>query len=133
MIWPARYVGAPFKDGGRGPDVFDCWGLVSQVYRDQLGIDLPHYGEISAADLLRVRREIMAGAASEPWRQVTDPREFDVAVMRLPTGRGHGHVGVLTDPRNVLHVEAGSGAAIEQLNSVTIRNRVMGFWRHTDA
>ncbi|MGR3495148.1 C40 family peptidase [Citreimonas sp.] len=130
MIWAARYVGAPFADGGRGPVAFDCWGLVQTVYRDCLGIELPHYGEISARDLLRVRREIAAGVTSEIWRQVDRPREFDVAVMRLPTGRGHGHVGVLTDPHHVLHVEAGSGAAIERLDGATIRNRIMGYWRH---
>lgn len=130
MMWAARYVGTPFEDGGRGPARFDCWGLVQAVYRDQLGIELPHYGEISAKDLLRVRREIAAGVESEAWRQVNDPREYDVCVMRLPSGRGHGHVGVLTDPHHVLHVEAGSGTVIERLDNVTVRNRIMGFWRH---
>lgn len=133
MMWAAQYVGAPFKDGGRGPVNYDCWGIVQAVYRNQLGIDLPHYGEISAKDLLRVRREIAAGAASEPWQQVEIPREFDVAVMRLPAGRGHGHVGVMVDPHHVLHVEQGSGAAIERTDAATIRNRIMGYWRHVEA
>ena len=130
MIWAAQYVGRPFKDGGRGPDAYDCWGAVMAIYRDHLGIELPHYGEISAADLLRVRREIAAGAASEVWRKIEVPQEFDVCVMRLPSGRGHGHVGVMTDPRHVLHAEAGSGVSIERIDSATIRNRIMGFWRH---
>lgn len=130
VIWAAKYIGLPFKDGGRGPKAFDCWGLCQAIYRDQLGVELPHYGEISASDLLRVRREIAAGAASEVWNKVESPREFDVAVMRLPTGKGHGHVGVMLDPHNVLHVEAGSGVAIERVQSVTIRDRIMGYWRH---
>lgn len=130
MIWAARYVGVPFKDGGRDIKGLDCWGCVCLCYRECLGIELPHYGEISASDLLRVRREIASGAASEPWRKVDVPAEFDVAVMRLPSGRGHGHVGVMVDPHHVLHVEAGSGAAIERVDSATIRGRLMGYWRH---
>lgn len=130
MNWTAQYVGKPFMDGGRGPDAYDCWGVVQAVYRDQLGIDLPGYGEISAANLLRVRRQIAAGADAEPWLPVTDPREFDVAVMRLPSGRGHGHVGVMIDAHNVLHSEGASGVAVDRIDAATIRNRIMGYWRH---
>lgn len=126
----AKVIGAKFVSGGRDWSGLDCWGCVYLCYRECLGITLPHYGEISAADLLRVRREIAAGTASDVWQQVRDPREFDVAVMRLPTGKGHGHVGIMLDPHSVLHVEAGSGVAVERVNSVTIRDRIMGYWRH---
>ena len=130
MSWVAQYIGKPFRDGGRGPDAYDCWGCVVAIYRDHLDIVLPDYGEISAADLLRVRRQIGADAALEPWRKMTSPREFDVCVMRLPSGRSHGHVGVMTDERHVLHAEAGSGVAVEPVDGPTIRGRIMGFWRH---
>lgn len=130
MTWAAKYIGLPFKDGGRDASGLDCWGCVCLCYKECLGIALPSYGEISAADLLRVRREIAAGAASGPWRQVTAPRPFDVVVMRLPTGKGHGHVGLVADARHVLHVEAGSGVALERMDSATMRGRIMGYWRH---
>jgi cell wall-associated NlpC family hydrolase len=133
MIWAGHYVGKPFRDGGRGPDAYDCWGLVRAVYRDVLGIDLPAYGEISAADLLRVRREIAAGSVSEPWHPVPVPRALDVCVMRLPTGRGHGHVGVMVDAGTVLHAEGRCGVAMEPVSAATIRGRVMGYWRHVQA
>jgi cell wall-associated NlpC family hydrolase len=30
----------PFKNGGRGPDEYDCYGLVREIYR-RIGIELP--------------------------------------------------------------------------------------------
>lgn len=128
--WETRYVGIPFLDGGRDDKGLDCWGLVRAVYHDCLGVDLPTYGEINASDLLRVRRQIAEGSVSETWREVVEPREFDVAVMRLPSGKGFGHVGVMLDARRVLHVERASATVIERIDTVIIRNRIMGFWRH---
>lgn len=130
MMWTADYIGKPFADGGRGPGSYDCWGLIFSVYRDRLGIDLPAYGEISAADILRIRREISTRVGDDIWDRVQHPQEFDVAVMRLPTGKAHGHVGVMVNSRCVMHVERASHVAIERIDGVTIRNRILGFYRH---
>ena len=45
--WWERYIGLPFGDG---PGEVTCWGLLRRVYAEQLGIDLPSYGEIAASD-----------------------------------------------------------------------------------
>ena len=39
----ADIVGKPYKIGGRGPNAFDCWGLVRYVYKELLNIELPVY------------------------------------------------------------------------------------------
>lgn len=130
MHWSSAYVGLPFEDGGRGPEAFDCWGVVVSVYRAELGIELPTYGEISARDLMRVTRAMQAGQEAECWRPVNDPREFDVVVMRLTTRSFPGHVGVMVDAKNMLHIEAASQAVIVPLNHVLIRSRVIGIRRY---
>lgn len=37
MQWINRYLQCRYEDGARGPDVFDCWGLVRHVRHFELG------------------------------------------------------------------------------------------------
>lgn len=127
--WWGRYVGLGFADGGRGPLSYDCWGLVRAVYADRLQVDLPSYGEISAHDLVRVARA-MGGAKDAGWLAVTEPRVFDVALMR--SGRGGCqvvHVGVMVDSFRVLHTEPATGAAVVQLAHRSVAGRIVGYRR----
>lgn len=130
MSWAARFVGKPFRDGGRGPEAYDCWGVVCGVYRDCLGVELPLYGETRATDLRGVSRAVDAGKDGAEWRRVTDPQAFDVAVMRLPSSARVGHVGVCDGQGRVLHAEAASGVALERADSAMIARRIVGYWRH---
>lgn len=132
MIQPERYIGKPFEDGGRGPESYDCWGLVVAVCRDHLGLELPSYGEVSARDLARSARLFEAGAADEEeWDAVTTPRAGDVVLMRSAQGgRRIVHVGVMADSRRVLHCEEGAGVVLVPRADYTVAGRIIGFRRH---
>lgn len=126
--WAIPYVGIPFIDGGRGLVGCDCWGLVRLVYSAVLGIDLPTYGEISAAEVARVTERIRADSAAAPWLPVMgEARPFDVLVMR---GRPL-HVGVMVDARHVLHVEAATASVIVPVaGCAQVRHRRLSLHRH---
>lgn len=129
--WWVPYVGLPFADGGRDLSGVDCWGLVRLVYAREIGIDLPAYGEISAADLLRVAHAMRAGALSDHWRAVAAPGAFDVVLMRASTGgQMVVHVGVMADSRRVLHAEPAAGSALVPVDHYTIRGRIAGYRRY---
>ncbi len=129
--WWARYVGLPFEDGGRGPESFDCWGLVRQVYAFELGIDLPSYGEISARDLGRIARAMGQGQAEDCWRGIGTPAAFDVVLMRAAGGaRAVVHVGLAVDARRLLHIEAATSAVVVPLSHVSVAGRILGFRRY---
>lgn len=130
MTWAIDYVGAPYVEGARGPKAYDCWGIVRQVFRDRLGVELPVYGDIGADDLRRVAREISRGRDTWPWSPVDQPREFDVAVMSRPGGRAPVHVGVCVGPSAVLHTEKATGAVLVPLSSPFVRFRILGFRRY---
>lgn len=130
MSWAARYVGAPFADGGRGPVSFDCWGLVRAVYADHRGVDLPTYGDISSGDLVRVARA-MAGDRAD-WRPVDAPAPFDVALMSAGHGGRMGvHVGVMVDGVNMLHTERATGAVVVPVSDFRIKGRLLGWHRYS--
>lgn len=126
--WAARYIGLPFGDG---PGQVNCWTLVVAVYARERGIDLPRYGEISALDLIRVARAMRAGR-DDGWRAVAAPDAFDVALMRSARGGAEAvHVGVMTDPHHVLHVEAASGAVRVPIRHFSVAGRILG-WRRRE-
>lgn len=126
MHWSARYVGLPF---GEGPGEVHCWSLVRRVYAEVFGIDLPAYGDIGARDLIRVARAIESGAASEPWMAPAAPAEGDVCLMRSARGGTRVvHVGVMTDPWRVLHVEAATAAVVVGIRHFSVCERIVG-WR----
>lgn len=126
----SRYVGIPFLDGGRDRAGCDCWGLVRLVLRERAGIEVPTYGEISAADLVRVTDTIRTEADRGPWLEVgcDQVRAFDVCLLR---GRPL-HVGIMRDPLHVLHVEAKTAAVIVPLTHPSVSFRIIGFRRHRD-
>lgn len=129
MVWWSEYVGLPFQDGGRGPHVYDCWGLVVRIYRDQLGVTLPSYGEISARDLVRIARAMEAGK-DDGWQEITSPKALDVVLMR--SGRGGQrvvHVGVMVDAQRVLHVEEAAAAAVVPVAHFSVAGRIIGYRR----
>jgi cell wall-associated NlpC family hydrolase len=123
------YVGIPFRDGGRDREGCDCWGLLRLIYRDFLGVELPSYGEISAADLAAVSRRIDAGKDGERWQAVMSPRPLDAVVMRLHGARRIGHVGVAVDGRRLIHIEKGTDAVVVPMDHFTIRERIACYRR----
>jgi cell wall-associated NlpC family hydrolase len=128
------YVGIPFVDGGRGLSGCDCWGLVRLVHLREWKIDLPSYGEIAAADLLAAARAMREGAGDEIWKRVTDlpRRPMDVVLMRRigDAGRAPVHVGIMVDPKRMLHVEEAADSHTLPLDHPTVRPRILGFFRH---
>lgn len=51
MKWINSYLRCKYVDGGRGPDVYDCWGLCRQVRHFELGLNLlPSFGSLRNND-----------------------------------------------------------------------------------
>ena len=127
--WWADYIGVEY---GEEPEKFTCWSLVQQVYADQLGIELPIYGEIEASDLLRVARAMDEGQGSDGWIEVMEPREYDVILMRAPRGNGRVvHVGVVAGGGG-LHVEQSTATCLVPLQHFSVSGRIKGFRRKSD-
>ncbi len=126
------YVGIPFLDGGDTREGCDCWGLIRLIYDERFSIDLPEYNDVSAHDLRRVSREMLAGSNDATWREVTSPRAFDVVLMRVFSGALIAHVGVVVSEAQFLHVEKATDAAVVPFDHSMYRDRIVGFRRHRD-
>ncbi len=71
LNWVQDYVGLPYLAGGRGP-AWDCWGLVVEVYKNELGVQLPDWV---------IDPEIMEGN----W-EVELPEPTHLCLVRTPRG-----------------------------------------------
>lgn len=119
-------IGIPFKYGGRGPDTYDCWGLVMELQKRQ-GITVPDYA--STNDFGKIAAMMAVGIMK--WEKV-EPTSGVVVAIRIPDANGVSavrHVGtVLTNGRLIHTWEKTHGVTIERLE--TWKRRIAGFYAY---
>lgn len=125
------YIGKPFRSGGRGPEAYDCWGLVIAVYRDLYGIALPDY-DIAASALRSIAGEIQAARDSAAWAPCAPDVEPAVVVMALHQDHPNlvNHCGVRI-AGVVLHTVDEVGSHTFKLPSLLWGGRIKGYYRWT--
>lgn len=110
-------IGKPWLSGARGPEAFDCWGLLVWFYAEALNTKLPDYPGIDAKNPLAVTRKIEAGVCD--WQRLSGPKPF-CAVGMSAGGRLH-HVGLwleLEGMRGILHAAEGRGVVFQSRASL---------------
>ena len=120
----ADLIGTPFEYGGRGPDTYDCWGLLMEMHRRNFGMEIPDYASPT-------RTHEIAAAMSKDlalWRPI-DPRPGASILMRI-YGLG-AHVGFQIDAYRFVHTwEKSAGVLIERLTVGDWERRIMGFYEY---
>jgi len=117
-------LGKEFHYGGRGPDRFDCYGLVQEVYRRR-GIFLPEFHSI--ADQEKIHGSMATG--KELFQEIDRPEPWCV-VMLCVRPPFMSHVGVvLPNLYQFLHIMRGVRACVERLDSTEWQHRIRGYYR----
>jgi cell wall-associated NlpC family hydrolase len=83
-------LGAPFAWGGRGPEAYDCWGVVAAVLT---GLGRPVPGDW-ISDQAGACRIMEAEVRSPRWRHLLSP--ITGAVVAMSTRQAIHHVGIVT-------------------------------------
>lgn len=104
-----------YKLGGRGPDYYDCYGLVKEMYR-RYGKEIPEY--YSNPDFAEIAKKVNfeAGKADTRWHKIT--KEESTRVIRnafgdiyikphclivLRMGRFGCHIGFILNELQFIH------------------------------
>lgn len=116
-------IGVPFSYGGRGPDSFDCYGLVRHLHALK-GVDIPDYQ--SPSDGPRISA-MMAGEL-RLWKEA--PLRVGATILfKVP---GNMHVGTYLGKDRFIHTwESSGGVVVERLS--TWQRRVMGIYEYVGA
>lgn len=124
-----RFVGLPFRDHGRGPHEYDCWGLVMAVKKELSGVVLPSLDAEydNALEKQSVAHLVALTVPEINAKRVENPETGDIVVVEfegMPC-----HVGVYVKPGLMLHCEGNKGSVLERIRTVALRGRIEGFYR----
>ena len=100
-------LATPYRRGARGPDAYDCWGLVLAVLGARPELARYTLEDRDAIDA-HLCRELAAGA----WRAAWPPAEGDLVLMG--TRERLRHAGVAT-AAGILHTTPRTGVVIDSL------------------
>lgn len=127
--WCNQYVGKPFKEKGRGPDGYDCWGLVRTVLDEMFSISgLPDYVDsyTSTGDKHSVAAAVCAGLA-DGWRKVPEATAGTLVILKL-AGRPW-HCAIAVNREWMLHAVMGSNVCLERIDSMVWNDRIEGYYK----
>jgi probable lipoprotein NlpC len=124
------FVGLPYRDLGRGPDAYDCWGLVVAVY-SAAGIALPSHSEsyVTAEDLKAI--SCLISGSLQPWEEISENEARPLDGVLITIGGYERHIGVVVKRGHMLHVGLDLGPSrIERYTAFYLKKRISRFMRH---
>jgi cell wall-associated NlpC family hydrolase len=115
-------LGKPWQDGARGPDAYDCVGLVLEIQRRR-GIDVPEYVSSEAEFHRQFHHDQLF--AECPRLAGADPG----CVALFKVGVNQHHLGVMVDRYRMIHTAQYPGCAIvERILGPIWERRLIGFY-----
>lgn len=119
----ADLLGKSFAYGGRGPEVYDCYGLALEVCR-RGGVILPPWR--SVCEVTGIQAEFEQGKMLFEELPSPQPLCLVLLMVRPPYV---SHCGVMLDRIRMIHITESTSVAVERIDSLAWRRRVCGFWR----
>ena len=112
-------IGGSFERGARGPDVWDCYGLVREM-NARAGIEIPDFLDPGSLEKI----EHLIERNSKSWTKVPFGTVGSTVTMRL-----HGigsHVVYMIKPDKFIHAIEGSGVVVERISLPPYKDSKMG-------
>lgn len=107
MIDYNDYVGIPWVCGQATLDGADCWGIVTMILAEALGVSIAHYpiDSINSEEkkLATLQKEVNSELSKGTWKKVPTPSEFDVVMMLNRKSCKPEHVGIYIGNGLILH------------------------------
>lgn len=120
-------IGAPFEWGGRGPDKYDCYGLLMEMWKRKYGVNIPDFQSPTGdSDISTKMAETMAQVYSgmSDWVEVA-PSPYVAVLFRVK--RYAAHIGFTLPYGRFIHTwDRSGGVVIEKIN--TWKDRTVGHY-----
>lgn len=122
-----KFIGIPFKSGGRDFNGADCWGIAVLFYREYLAVDLPSYSDCYFTSDTDRLRELIA-QYREGWERISKPQTGDLILFKLLGSETH--IGVYIGNGKFLHATEKAASVVQNLESPEWNRRVSGYFRY---
>ena len=119
-------IAKPFEYGGRGPDKYDCFGLVLEAYR-RFGIAIPDYS-ISSYACEIISNKIDSEKSNSCWYELSAP-EVPCVVLIKAHFYFTQHFGVYIGFGKFLHIQD-YGVCISRINTPIWNKRIKGYYQY---
>lgn len=117
----ADLIGKPYKLSGRGPDSFDCYGLVIEMNR-RAGIIIPDVISIAGHQDI----ENLINEKKRNWTEC----EIKPGATIIFKIKGYGaHVGYVVSPTRFIHTWEGTGGVTVERISLW-KQRILGVYEY---
>ena len=123
----SNLMGKQYKSEGRGPDFYDCWGLVMEVSKRH-GHVLPDY-QVDADDtnavivLTRIERNLDKW---EKWPEGKELKRGLIVAFQLRVKGEITHVGYMIGKKHFIHCIDKKGVCIEPIERY--QNLIEGYY-----
>jgi len=104
----ADLMGLPFERGGRGPDVYDCYGVAKEMFT-RFGISVPDFESPGTLEEI----ESLVATQSARWRRVPAMTPRSLVTFRVDTYGAH--VGIMLHGSRFLHTTDGTGVTTDRI------------------
>lgn len=126
--WVSKYIGLEYRDAHWGPDYYDCWGLMSLIYREQFNIDIAKDMTMYSSRLGKITRLV---EYIRFWEPVKVPSIGDGVLFLI--GGKLPHCGVYIGDGKVLHSIEGISSCIQDINNAKWKSRFEGYYRYSES
>jgi len=123
----ADLIGKPYKEGGRGPANYDCWGICMAAAA-RASIELP---DIEVPEGSELRAKIIEEQSQTRFRRIDTPGAYSISLFRIidDANKIKWHVGlVLENGRDFIHTTGKMGVNISSLADPLWRLFLEGFY-----
>jgi len=87
-----KYIGKKWVSGARGPDEFDCWGLLLYVLKNEFNLDIEKEYHIHGKDIFKITKAYEKAVSSNNWERKKIPRNGHA--VALSKGKKIHHAGI---------------------------------------
>jgi len=121
--WASDYIGKPWVSMARGPDTFDCWGLIYDIYKTQYNIELA-LNVIDPKNVSAYGKAINEGKEHPEWKEYDAPQEGFVVPVSKQNLFHHVGIWLELDGGLILHCYEGGCVVAQSLHSMKTQ-----FWK----
>ena len=124
-------IGKPFKVGGRGPDYYDCWGIVVECYK-RLGSIVPDFsmsGPVCLSYHKKTSEIIENEIQKDVWEELDKPEEPCVVIFKEHPYFTQ-HIGMYLGYGKYIHISKNIGVEIDRLDNPIKKQKIRGYYKY---